>query len=93
MSYVPRRRDFGSFTASQVSPKLEAGAKTSGFLGRIMAALFATRQRDVDRQIARFLGARASGTLTDGLEREISQRLLTSDWRPNTQPCRGSRFS
>jgi hypothetical protein len=42
-----------------------------------------SRQRDVDRQVARFVAARSGGTLTDSLEREISQRLLTSNWNVN----------
>jgi hypothetical protein len=51
-----------------------------------------SRQRDIDRQIAGFLAARSDGALTDSLEREISQRLMTSNWNANADPFGDRRF-
>ena len=84
MSYAAHHKDFGSFVTHRVASKGEAVRKKSGFLRRIFDAFMQSRQRDVDRQIARFLAARSGGTLTDGLEREISQRLMTSNWSLNS---------
>ena len=86
MGYVPRHEDFGSLATSEAPPKLEAPARKFGILRRIFDAFMDARQRDVDRQIARLLAARSGGHLTDNLEREISQRVLTSSWSVNTRP-------
>jgi hypothetical protein len=88
MSYAAHHKHFGSF----VPPNVEAVAKKAGILWRIFDAFMETRQRDIDRQIARFLAARSGGTLTDGLEREISQRVLTSNWSLNASPFGERRF-
>jgi hypothetical protein len=82
MSYAAHRREFGAFIGRAPS-KEESAPQKAGILRRIFDAFMESRQRDVDRQIARFLAARSGGTLTDGLEREISQRLLTSNWGVN----------
>jgi len=82
MSYAAHRRDFGSFV-SQAPAKGQAVAKKASILRRIFDAVMQSRQRGAERQIARFVAARSGGVLTDGLEREISQRLLTSNWSVN----------
>jgi hypothetical protein len=81
MSYAAHRKDFDSL-ADQASPKI-AVAEKPGILRRIFDSIIESRQREADRQIARFLAGRSGGTLTDSLEREISQRLLTSNWSVN----------
>jgi hypothetical protein len=48
---------------------------------RIFDAIFESRQKQADRDIARFL-ARSGGRFTDDIEREITQRLLTGNWNP-----------
>jgi len=55
-------------------------------------AFMDSRQREVDRQIARFLAARSVETLTDDLERELSHRLTTSNWSVNVSPFADKRF-
>jgi len=91
MSYVAHHGDFGSLV-SRTPANSEAVAKRPGVLRRIFNALLESRQRDVDRQIARFLAARSTRTLTDDLEREISQRLSTSNWSVNASPYADRRF-
>jgi hypothetical protein len=80
MSCAAHRRDFGSLAHEAPSTAKKAPTR-AGILRRILDA-FAdhSRQRDVDRQIASFLAARSAERLTDDLEREISLRLLTSNW-------------
>jgi hypothetical protein len=82
MSYAAHRKDFGSLT-DQAPPKVDAVEEKPSIVRRIFDAFMQSRQRHVDRQVARFVASRSGGTLTDGLEREISQRLLTSNWSVN----------
>ena len=91
MSYEAHRRDFGPFVG-QASCKTEEGPKRAGIFRRILDVFIETRQRDVDRRIARFLAARSARSLTDDLEREISERLSTANWRVNASPYRERRF-
>ena len=46
---------------------------------RLSDALDATRQRDVDREMARLL-ARSGVRITDSIEREMMRKVLESDW-------------
>ena len=61
MTYAAHRRDFGSF-ADEVRSKTETPPRRAGILRRILDAFIDSRQRDVDRQIARFLAARSART-------------------------------
>ena len=45
-------------------------------LRRIVRAIVESRQRQTDREIARFL-ARSGGRLTDDMERRLTQHLLS----------------
>ena len=91
MSYAAHRKDFGSLVSAAPS-KHEPVAKKVGILRRIFDAFMESRQNDVDRQVTRFLTARATKTLTDDLEREISHRLSTSNWSMNADPYAQRRF-
>jgi hypothetical protein len=65
-----------------VEPKASAGTsarKTLGLFQRILAAIVDWRERQVDRDMARLL-VQSSGRLTDELEREMTQRLLSGNW-------------
>jgi hypothetical protein len=89
VSFAAHHKDFAAFVA--VHPEQEA-PKKPGILRRILDAFMQSRQKGIDRQIARFLAARSGSTLTDDLEREISQRLLTSNWSVNASPYDARRF-
>jgi hypothetical protein len=91
MSYAAHRRDFGS-VVDHAPSKTEVAPKRTGILRRIFDALMDSRQRDVDRQIANFLRARSAEKFTDDLEREISQRLSTSNWSANASVYDQRRF-
>ena len=41
-----------------------------------------SRCRQTQRDIANYVASRGGGRMTDDLEREITRRLLTSDWSP-----------
>lgn len=55
----------------------QASAKRPGFFARVFAAMKLARQRQAEREIARYL-ALTGGKLTDETEREIQRRLLRS---------------
>jgi hypothetical protein len=91
MRYAANHKDFGSFVPHQASPKAETVSRRIGLARRVFDALMHSRQRDVDRQIARFV-ARSGRAFTDDLERELTRRLLTSNWSVNVAPYDDRRF-
>jgi hypothetical protein len=81
MTYAAHHRDFVPYFPCQTSSGSNAVTNKAGVLRRIFDAIFESRQKQADRDIARFL-ARSGGRLTDDIEREITQRLLTGNWSP-----------
>jgi len=51
--------------------------KGPGFLAMVLAAMATSRQRQADREIARYLAGRG-GKFTDETEREIERRFLST---------------
>src|SRR5215470_17622445 len=79
MAYIPNSPEFlpsvhGRGAATSNSPRGEPG-----ILRRIVHAMFESRQRQADREIARFL-ARSGGRLTDDVERRLTGHLLSHNW-------------
>ena len=91
MSYAAHRRDLGAIAGPEVSQTRTALARP-GIFRRIFDVLMESRQREADRQIARFLAGRSAERLTDELEREMFQRLLTSNWSANASAYGERRF-
>jgi hypothetical protein len=61
-----------ALTPTSLSPK-------RGMFARLIDAMMASRQRQVDREIARYLAATGScDRLTDSIEREIEHRFLSN---------------
>ena len=58
----------------------KAATHKPGLLSRIVRAMVESRQRQTDREIARFL-ARSGGRLTDDMERRLTQYLLSRNFR------------
>jgi hypothetical protein len=79
MTYAAHHRDFASCFGDKASARSNVVANKAGVLRRIFDAIFASRQKQVDREITRFL-ARSGGRFTDDVEREMMQRLLTDNW-------------
>jgi hypothetical protein len=78
MMYAARHQDIG--------PHLDHGAASrgtiapkGGVLRRLMDAIFESRERQADREIARILD-RSGGRLTDDIEREMTLRLSSQNW-------------
>lgn len=49
--------------------------------GAFLDAMYELRRRIAEREIANFV-VRRGGRITDDLEREVTRRLLTSNWSP-----------
>jgi hypothetical protein len=81
MIYAAHHRNFVPYFPYQTFTGGNAVTNKAGVLRRIFDAIFESRQKQADRDIARFL-ARSGGRLTDDIEREITQRLLTGNWNP-----------
>ena len=79
MTYAAHHRDFVPYFGDKASTRRNAVANKAGVLRRIFDAAFESRQKQAERDIARFL-ARSGGRMTDDIEREMTQRLLTSNW-------------
>jgi hypothetical protein len=54
---------------------LPRALRRRGVLARFLAAIFESRQRQVERDIARLVG-NSGGKLTDAMERDIERRLF-----------------
>jgi hypothetical protein len=68
-----------SLSDTSLARARRTGART-GLLGRFLAALMASRQRQADMEIARYLHL-TGGKITDSAEREIERRFLTDHYR------------
>jgi hypothetical protein len=80
MTYAAHHRDFvPCFRDKAATTRSNAVTNRAGILRRIFDAIIESRQKQADRDIARFL-ARSGGRLTDDMEREMPQRLVTGNW-------------
>ncbi len=84
MTYTANQKTLGSYTGYN-PPKRSAIVNGISILqrifGAILDAMYESRQRQAEREIARFVALRG-GRMTDEFEREIARRLITSDWGP-----------
>jgi hypothetical protein len=78
MTYAAHARDSVA-CAGHALPRRDAASAKPGILRRIFDAIGESRQRQTEREVARFI-ARRGGRITDEVEREIGRRLLTSNW-------------
>jgi hypothetical protein len=79
MTYALHHREIVPYIERRASAGNSSGGNRRGLLRRIFAAVVDWRERQVDRDMARLL-VQSSGRLTDELEREMTQRLLSGNW-------------
>jgi hypothetical protein len=79
MTYAAHRAEFSNYADHKPAPE-HGAANGAGLLRRVFDAVFESRQRHADKEIARFI-ANSGGSLTDDIERRMMARLTTSDWR------------
>lgn len=75
MTYAADHRDVACY-AGEAPATRDVAASYGGLLRRIFEAVFESRQRHADLDIARFI-ARSGGHLTDDIERRMMERLTT----------------
>jgi hypothetical protein len=79
MGYAARHGEFPHYAGHNGAPRRGSAASKAGLLRRVFDAVFESRQRHADQDLARFI-ANSGGRLTDDIERRMMQRLTTSDW-------------
>jgi hypothetical protein len=79
MTYAPRPTEFVPFFQAPAAADRPAG-KSHGLLRRLLDAVFVSREQEAERAAARYI-ARAGGRLTDEIERQITDRIITGNWR------------
>jgi hypothetical protein len=77
MTYAAHHGDFA--LSGKAATTSDAVANQGGILRRIFDSIFESRQKQADRDIAAFIAQRG-GRITDELEREMTRRLMTSNW-------------
>ena len=84
MNAIPRYHDFAVRDDPTNLPKTAPRPARRGILHRVFEAIRQWRQRQVDREIARFLGERGSDRhLTDESERRLFEHLTRNcSFRP-----------
>jgi hypothetical protein len=75
MITTAQRKAFASYVGPWDSQRHEAGKSPLGLLRRLLDAIYESRQRQTEREIARIL-ARSGGRITDATEREMTRRFL-----------------
>lgn len=79
MSYAANRKDLDPCLDHGPFPGHNAVAKTAGVLRYTIDAIFRSRQRAADRELAQF-SCRSGRSLTDSLEREMMERRSPANW-------------
>ena len=72
MAYAP-----SAVAPRDLAPTHVPASNRRGLLRRFFDAMMASRQRQVDREIARYIRDNG-GRLTDNIEREIERRFLST---------------
>ena len=81
MSYAVHHRNLVPCSGEKISRRSTAAPNKPGLFRRMLNCVLESRQKQADRDIARFL-ARSGGRLTDEMEREMTQRLFSGNWNP-----------
>ena len=80
MAYAAHHSHLAHFSAQEASPRSNTNVKKPGVLWRIFDAIVESRQKSIDREIARRL-ASSGGRFTDSIERETMESLFNGNWR------------
>jgi hypothetical protein len=80
MTYAPRPNEFVPYYDVVSKPAARAvGTRHPGLWKRLAGAIFESRERQVEREAEAYI-ARSGGRLTDEIERQITDRLITGKW-------------
>jgi hypothetical protein len=77
MTYAPRPHEFVPYYDV---PLAHTAVARPSLWRRLVAALFVSRDKQMELEAERYI-ARTGGRITDEIEREITDRLVTGKWR------------
>ena len=80
MTYLARPNEFIPSRGCRPADPVGGSARRPGLLRRIYEAMHRSRQRQADRVVAAYLET-TGGRFTDEIERRITDRLITGEWR------------
>ncbi len=83
MTYAPRPNEFVPYYDVPVVhgvPAARAAGSRPSLWRRLVEAIFELRERQMELEAERYI-ARTGGRITDEIEREITDRLVTGKWR------------
>jgi hypothetical protein len=80
MSYIARPNEFIPSREGRPADCTGAVVRRPGLLRRIYDALHRSRQKQAERVVAAYLES-TGGRFTDEIERRVTERLITGEWR------------
>lgn len=80
MTYAARPHEFANCPGNERPVHPPVAARRSSLLRRIYDAIFESRQKQAERVVAAYL-ERSGGRFTDDIERRVTDRLISGDWR------------
>jgi hypothetical protein len=80
MTYLARPNEFIPCHGGRPADRIGGAARRPGLLRRIYEAIHRSRQTQAERVVATYLES-TGGRFTDDIERRITERLITGEWR------------
>ena len=80
MTYIARPDEFIPSRACPPADRDGGAARRPGLLRRIYQAMHWSRQTQAERVVAAYLES-TGGRFTDDIERRVTERLITGEWR------------
>ena len=80
MTYAARPSELVPGHGSHPADREGVATRRPGLLRRIYDAVFEARQRQAERVAADYI-ERSGGRFTDDIERRLTDRLISGDWR------------
>jgi len=80
MTYLARPNEFIPSHQGRPAARASGVARRPGLLRRIYEAMHGSRQRQAERAVAAYLET-TGGRFTDDIERRVTERLITGEWR------------
>lgn len=80
MTYAARPSELVPGHGSHPADRGGVATCRRGWLRRVYDSVFESRQKQAEREVAAYL-ERSGGRFTDDIERRLTNRLISGDWR------------
>jgi hypothetical protein len=80
MTYLARPNEFIPSSHGRPADRTGGAARRPGLLRRIYEAMLRSRQTQAERVVTAYLES-TGGRFTDDIERRVTERLITGEWR------------